>query len=216
MNTPLDLAISLRYEGLSGGSCCLSCGGAVDLAEPRAGEVCLDHGSGRGHEVQPQAEALGPDGFAYGVDLTSAMVDRARRTAEKLGITNARFLRADLAAIDLPNASVDLVISNCTINHAGDKAAVWREIARLLKPGGRFVVSDIYALEEVPDMYRNDPEAVAECWAGAVTRHEYLDVVEGAGFEAVRWLEESAPYMKGRIQVASFTLFGRKPKPWCG
>jgi len=210
-----ELAISDRYETLAQGSCCLSCGTAIDLAAPQPGEVCLDLGSGRGQDVLRMAEAVGPTGMAYGVDLTPAMLDRARRTAAKLGVTNARFLQAELAAIDLPDASVDLVISNCTINHAGDKAAVWRELARLLKPGGRFVVSDIYATAEVPGKFRNDPFAVAECWAGAVTRPEYLATVEGAGFERIAVVEESAPYAKGQIQVCSLTLSGRKPSGCC-
>ena len=105
----------------------------------------------------------------------------------------------------------DFVISNCTINHAGDKGAVWSEIFRILKPGGRFVVSDIYASEEVPLAYRSDPVAVAECWAGAVTREEYFDTVLQAGFTSIEVIEESLPYEKGDIEVSSITLAGNKP-----
>lgn len=156
------------------------------------------------------AEAVGPTGHAYGVDMADGMLEKARRTAEKLGIANATFLRAPLDGIPLPDASVDWVASNCALNHATDKAAVWREIARVLKPGGRFVVSDIYAVETIPDAYRNDPEAVAECWAGAVSRKEYLDHVAGAGLVDVRVTEESQPYEKGKAIVASFTVHGAK------
>lgn len=217
MTTPpeIQIAVTERYGGLAQSNCCLSCGGAVDLAAPQPGEIGLDLGSGRGLDVLRMAEAVGPGGFVYGVDLTQAMIDRAERQAAKLGIVNARFMRCDLAAIGLPGDHVDLVVSNCTINHAADKPAVWREIYRVLKPGGRFVISDIYALSPVPEEYRQDPEAVAECWAGSLTRQEYLADVEAAGFENVRVLEESAPYEKGRIMVASLSLVGIKPSRCC-
>lgn len=212
---PLETAVTERYGELAQSTCCLSCGGAIDLATPRPGEVGLDLGSGRGLDVLRLAEAVGPEGFAYGVDLTPSMIRRAEQNARKLGITNVRFMRSDLADIDLPSDFVDLVISNCTINHAPDKPAVWREIFRVLKPGGRFVVSDIYALAEVPAEYRTDPEAVAECWAGADTREVYLADVAAAGFTEVRLLEESAPYPKGRITVASLSIAGLKPSRCC-
>ncbi|MCU0456495.1 MAG: methyltransferase domain-containing protein [Bacteroidales bacterium] len=103
------------------------------------------------------------------------------------------------------------MISNCTINHSYDKVAVWNEIYRILKAGGRFVVSDIYSTEKVPDEFRNDPVAVAECWAGAVTREEYLLQLEKAGFEKIKIIEESEPYAKGKIKVSSWTVTGKKP-----
>ena len=208
----LEIAINERYGELAEGSCCLSCGGAINLAEPQPGEVCLDLGSGRGQDVLRLAEAVGSSGFAYGVDLTPAMLDTARRTAAKMGVENVKFLQAELSAIDLPSESLDLIISNCTINHAGDKLAVWQELFRLLKPGGRFVVSDIYSMDEVPEQFRNDPQAVAECWAGAVTRPVYMATLEQAGFPGVQILEESAPYPKGQIQCVSITLKGFKPR----
>ncbi|MFH1812330.1 MAG: methyltransferase domain-containing protein [Pseudomonadota bacterium] len=208
-------SIAQRYSELASSSCCLSCGGAIDLAQPRPGEVCVDLGSGRGQDVIRLAEAVGPTGLAYGVDVAEGMLATARRTAEKLGVTNARFVRCELEQLDLPARTADLVISNCTINHAGDKKAVWAEIFRVLKPGGRFVVSDIYATEEVPAAYRNDPVAVAECWAGAVTRDAYLETLVDSGFNSVQVLEESAPYAKGHIQVCSITLAGTRPAS-CG
>ena len=116
-----------------------------------------------------------------------------------------------MAALPLGDAEVDWVTSNCVLNHAADKAAVWREIARVLKPGGQFVISDIYTLEPVPEIYRNDPEAVAECWAGAILKSEYLAAIGEAGLTNISILEESAPYEKGKIKVASFTLSGNRP-----
>ena len=97
------------------------------------------------------------------------------------------------------------------LNHVSDKRAVWREIARLLKPGGRFVVSDIYAVEPVPEIYRSDPQAIAECWAGAILKSEYLAAIEAAGLANLQILEESEPYEKGKAKVASFTLAGARP-----
>lgn len=204
-------AIEARYGALAESSCCLSCGSALAHVAAEAGQKCLDLGCGRGTDVMRLAQRVGPVGHAYGIDITDSMLDRARRTSEKLGVVNVTFLKADLAALPIGNAEVDWVTSNCVLNHANDKAAVWKEIARVLKPGGRFVVSDIYALEPVPEVYRNDPEAVAECWAGAILKSEYLEAIGNAGLTNITILEESAPYDKGKIKVASFTLSGNRP-----
>lgn len=202
--------INDRYSGLAQSACCLSCGGAVNYAAVSPGEICVDLGSGRGADAIRMAANAGPGGFAYGIDTADGMIEKARATAQRLGMDNTAFIKSDLENLVLDNASVDVVISNCTINHAADKARVWREIHRILKSGGRFVVSDIYATTPVPERFRNDPQAVAECWAGAVTRQEYLDTVAGAGFTDVQVLEESKPYLKGSIEVASWTITARK------
>jgi arsenite methyltransferase len=206
-------AIEARYGDLAESSCCLSCGTASSLCEPTPGQVCVDLGCGRGTDVLRMAEKVAPDGHAYGIDLTDAMLQKARSTARKLGVTNATFLLGEIETIALPDASADWVTSNCVLNHVADKARAWREIARILKPSGRFVVSDIYAVEPIAPEDRADPEAVAECWAGAVTREEYLAHVAAAGFGDVTVLEESAPYRKGRAVVASFTLAGGRALP---
>ena len=203
-------AIETRYGGLAESSCCLSCGTAAQSCAPKPGQVCLDLGSGRGTDVLRLAEAVGPTGHAYGVDLADGMLEKARRTAEKLGVTNATFFRSTFDRLALPGESVDWVVSNCALNHADDKPAVWREIARVLRTGGAFVVSDIYAAEPIPEDLARDPAAVAECWAGAVTRAEYLAQIAAAGLVDVRVLEESTPYEKGKAVVASFTLTGTK------
>lgn len=208
--------INKRYTELAESDCCLSCGGAIHYAEPRTGEVCVDLGSGRGTDVIRMAEAVGSNGMAYGIDVADGMLEKARANAEKFGIANARFLRSELENIDLPDATADLVISNCTLNHAADKQAVWNEIHRILKKGGRFVVSDIYATQPIAEEYRNDPVAVSECWAGAVTKEEYLQQLENAGFATAEILEESAPYKKGHAEVASFTIAGKKAGCGCG
>ncbi len=211
-------AIQIRYTDLAESSCCLSCGTAAHLCEPTSGQVCVDLGCGRGTDVLRLAEKVGPTGHAYGIDLTEAMLAKARTTARKLGVTNATFLYADLEAIPLPDASVDWITSNCVLNHVSDKGRAWPEIARLLKAGGQFTISDIYAVDAISAEDRADPEAVAECWAGAVLRSEYLAFVAAAGLQDVVITEESAPYRKGRANVASFTLSGRKPavRKCCG
>lgn len=211
----MTLAIETRYAGLSESSCCLSCGTAVGSCEPEPGQVCVDLGSGRGTDVIRLAELVGPNGHAYGLDITEAMLEKARKTAQKLGVTNATFLRSELEKLALPDATADWVISNCVLNHASDKGRVWREIARILKKGGRFAVSDIYAVDPIADEYKNDPEAIAECWAGAIPKDEYLLHIKRAGLVDVEILEESAPYEKGKTRVASFTVVGRKTPKSC-
>lgn len=204
-------AIENRYSALAESSCGLSCGSAVQHVAAQPGQRCLDLGCGRGTDVSRLAAQVGEQGHAYGVDITEAMLDKAQRTAEKLGIRNVTFLKADLSALPIDDEQIDWVTSNCVLNHADNKPAVWREIARVLKPGGRFVVSDIYAIERVPERYRNDPDAVAECWAGAILKAEYLDAINAAGLANVTILEESVPYEKGKIRVASFTVTGVRP-----
>ena len=202
--------INNRYSELAESECCLSCGGAINYAEPKTGEVCVDLGSGRGTDVLRMAESVGATGFVYGIDISDGMLDKARRNAEKFGVTNVSFVRSELEKLELPDKVADLVISNCTLNHAADKQSVWNEIYRILKKDGRFVISDIYATTAIADEYRNDPVAVAECWAGSVTRSEYMQQLEKAGFASIEIIEESAPYAKGNAEVASFTIAGKK------
>ena len=167
--------INKRYSELAETTCCLSCGGAINHSGTRPGEICVDLGSGRGTDVLRLAEEVGNEGFVYGIDLSDGMIRKARSTAERLGISNVKFIQSTLEDIGLNDNTADLVISNCTINHSSDKQLVWNSIYRILKRGGRFVVSDIYSSEPVPEEFRNDPAAVAECWAGSVT-------VSGIGF----------------------------------
>ena len=204
--------INKRYTILADDSCCLSCGGAIDYSRPKPGEVCVDLGSGRGTDALRLADEVGDRGFVFGIDISEGMIRKAEATAVKLGVENVKFHKTELDALPIEDKSVDLVISNCTINHASDKRKVWNEIARILKNGGRFVVSDIYSSEPVPAEYKNDPEAIAECWAGSVTREEYMDQLQTAGFSNIEVLEESKPYPKGKIEVSSFTIHGMTGK----
>lgn len=207
--------INKRYSDLAESSCCLSCGGALNYSEAKPGEVCVDLGSGRGTDVIRLSETVGRDGFVYGIDISDGMIQKAVSTAERLGITNVDFVHSPLERINLDDCIADLVISNCTINHANDKQAVWNEIFRILKKGGRFVVSDIYAIDPIADEFRNDPVAISECWAGSVTRDEYIEHLLNAGFKSIRVIEESSPYEKGRARVSSWTVAGEKQSDKC-
>ena len=202
--------INKRYSELAETTCCLSCGGALSHSDARLNEVCVDLGSGRGSDVLRLAETVGQNGFVYGIDISEGMIKKSVDTSKRLGVTNVEFVQSTLEKIDLKSNMADLIISNCTINHSSDKQAVWNEIYRILKPGGRFVISDIYSENPVPDEYKNDPVAIAECWAGSVTRSEYLEQLRNAGFFTTEIIEESEPYQKGQIIVASWTLSGIK------
>ncbi|MBK8807742.1 MAG: methyltransferase domain-containing protein [Bacteroidales bacterium] len=167
--------IEIRYSELSqDDGCCLSCGGAINYSEPQIGEICVDLGSGKGTDVIRLAQKVGSSGHVYGIDIADGMLEKARKNAEKLNVKNVTFLKTDLHNLQLPNNTANLVISNCTINHAENKQTVWNEIYRILRKGGRFVVSDIYSSVPVPVEFKNDLVAVSECWAGAVTKQEYL------------------------------------------
>lgn len=207
--------INKRYSELATTDCCLSCGSAVNYAEAQPDEVCVDLGSGRGTDVIRLAEAVGKSGFVFGIDISDGMIQKAFNKAQQLGFTNVKFIQSNLEKIRLNDHIADLIISNCTINHASDKQSVWNEIYRILKNGGRFVVSDIYSTSPVPEEYKNDPVAIAECWAGSVTRNEYLKQLENAGFSSVNVIEESAPYDKGKIKVVSWTIAAKKPSGKC-
>ena len=212
MNT---IEIAGRYTVLANDTCCLSCGGAAEKSEAKANEVCIDLGSGRGTDVLRLADEVGAGGFVYGVDVTEEMIRRATTTAAKMGVNNVQFIHADLEQIPLESDIAHLIISNCTLNHVSNKSKVWAEIYRLLKNGGRFVISDIYSSEPVPEEYASDPVAVAECWAGSITRDEYLTIIKNTGFKEFGILEESMPYPKGKIEVSSFTITATKDEYSC-
>jgi len=210
------IEIDKRYTQLAEQECCLSCGGAIDLSHPKEGEVCIDLGCGKGTDLIRLREAVGETGFVYGVDISEGMLAKAKKNIEKFGYANVVLVRSELEQIQLNDKVADLIISNCTINHAQNKRAVWSEIHRILKKGGRFVVSDIYSTEPVPAEYANDPVAVSECWAGAITKDEYVKILTETGFKNVSIVEESKPYEKGKVTVVSFTVQANKSSCNCG
>jgi len=205
--------INIRYSDLAEEEgCCLSCGGALGKSKAGPGDVCVDLGSGRGTDALRLAETVGENGFVYGLDLSDGMIDKARKTAERMGVKNVEFIQTDLSEIPLADKSVDIVISNCVLNHVPDKQKTWNEIYRILKKGGTFTISDIYSSEPVPVEYASDPTAIAECWAGSVTREVYLRTLTEAGFDQIEILEESAPYEKGKIYCSSWTIRGSRTR----
>ncbi|MEO8216106.1 MAG: arsenite methyltransferase [Acidobacteriota bacterium] len=160
----------------------LGCGNPTALATLNAGDVVLDLGSGGGIDVLLSARRVGPTGKAYGIDMTDDMLKLARRNAAEAGATNVEFLKGELEAIPLPANSVDVIISNCVINLAADKDLVLREAFRVLKPGGRFAVSDVVVRGHVPDAIRRSVELWIGCVAGALEESEYRTKLEAAGF----------------------------------
>ncbi|MGH2617421.1 MAG: arsenite methyltransferase, partial [Thermomicrobiales bacterium] len=163
----------------------LGCGNPTALAELKPGETVLDLGSGGGIDVLLSARRVGPEGFAYGLDMTDEMLALAEQNRQKAGAENVQFLKGEIEAIPLPDNAVDVIISNCVINLSADKGQVLREAYRVLRPGGRFAVSDVVTQGELPDDLRADMEAWVGCVAGALEDGEYRRLVADAGFSDV-------------------------------
>ena len=163
----------------------LGCGNPTALIDLHEGDTVLDLGSGGGIDVLLSARRVGPTGFAYGVDMTDEMLSLAQENKAKAGVTNVAFLKGRIEDIPLPERSVDVVISNCVINLAADKSQVLREAYRVLKPAGRFAVSDVIAHGPVPETLRHNMEAWVGCLAGALEIDTYRRLLEDAGFEDI-------------------------------
>jgi SAM-dependent methyltransferase len=174
-----DADLAALPEGANLG---LSCGNPTALASPREGEVVLDLGSGAGLDVFIAARAVKASGRVIGVDMTPAMVSKARANAARAGLGNVEFRLGEIENLPVADASVDVVISNCVINLSPDKGRVFREIARVLKPGGRVAVSDMALLRPLPDAVREEILAYVGCVAGAVLLDEYVGHLRAAGF----------------------------------
>lgn len=162
----------------------LGCGNPTALAELCPGDTVLDLGSGGGIDVLLSAKRVGPTGFAYGLDMTDAMLALAEQNRQKAGAENVRFLKGTIEQMPLPDNSVDVIISNCVINLSADKDAVLREAFRVLKPGGRFAVSDMVVTGDLPEAVRKSMEAWAGCIAGALHERDYVAKLTAAGFAA--------------------------------
>ena len=163
----------------------LGCGNPTALADLQPGETVLDFGSGAGLDVLLSARRVGPGGIAYGLDMTDEMLEVARANQEKAGVPNARFLKGEMEDVPLPEASVDVIISNCVVNLSPDKDRVLSEAFRVLKPGGRIAISDIVVRGEIPAALRTDLEAWSGCIAGALSDEEYTTKLLRAGFEQI-------------------------------
>jgi SAM-dependent methyltransferase len=163
----------------------LGCGNPTALAKLQPGETVLDLGSGGGIDVLLSAKRVGPTGKAYGLDMTDEMLSLAEQNKLKSGLKNVEFLKGEIENIPLPNDTVDVIVSNCVINLSGDKDRVLREAFRVLKPGGRFAISDVVVRGEVPPEIRKSMELWVGCVAGALSETEYREKLSAAGFESV-------------------------------
>ncbi len=163
----------------------LGCGNPTALAELRSGETVLDLGAGGGIDVLLSAKRVGPAGKVYGLDMTDEMLALAEENKRRAGASNVEFLKGEIEHIPLPDNSVDVIISNCVINLSSDKGQVLREAFRVLKPGGRFAVSDVVVRGEVPEAIRRNVELWIGCVAGALEESEYRRLLAAAGFEGI-------------------------------
>ena len=187
----------------------LGCGVPTAVADLHEGETVLDLGSGAGADVLISARRVGSTGRAIGLDMTDEMLDLARANAAEAGVTNAEFVKGYLEDLPLPDASVDVVISNCVINLSGDKSQVLREVARVLKPGGRFAVSDVVADPDMDEATRTDMRAWTGCIAGALTREEFEGALTTAGLGEIEIRETHRVHE----YAASAIVRARKPGP---
>jgi arsenite methyltransferase len=187
----------------------LGCGNPTAVAELSAGETVLDLGSGGGIDVLLSARRVGPGGKAYGLDMTDEMLALARNNQRQAGVENVEFLKGTIEGIPLPDASVDVIISNCVINLSADKAQVLREAARVLRPGGRFAVTDIVADPEMDEATRRDMAQWTGCIAGALTEGEFRSELAAAGFDEIEIRETHRVHE----QAVSAIVRARKPQP---
>jgi SAM-dependent methyltransferase len=185
----------------------LGCGNPIAIAELHEGETVLDLGSGGGIDVLLSARRVGPAGLAYGLDMTDEMLELARRNQAEAGANNVQWLRGHIENIPLPANTVDVIISNCVINLSGDKPQVLREAARVLKPGGRFAVSDVIADPDMDEATRADMQAYTGCIAGALTREEFTDALAAAGLTDIT-IEETH-----RVHASAASAIVRATKP---
>lgn len=169
----------------------LGCGNPVAIASLKEGEIVLDLGSGAGFDCFLAANAVGNKGKVIGVDMTPEMITRARENADKGGYTNVEFRLGEIENLPVPDSYVDVIISNCVVNLSPEKSRVFTEAFRVLKPGGRVMVSDIVLLKTLPDEVRNSIEAYVSCIAGAALKGEYIEAMKMAGFKDIEIVEET-------------------------
>ena len=190
----------------------LGCGTPTAFADLKPGMTVLDLGSGAGIDVFIAAQAVGPAGKAIGIDMTDEMLKRARANKAKLGITNAEFWKGEIEDMPVESASVDRIISNCVINLVPDKRRAFSEMYRVLRNGGKFTVSDIVSIGEIPASVRKDMELWAGCIAGALDKQVYLQTVRGAGFKDLKISAEKPYHLDGDTSfgLESITLTATK------
>ncbi|HEY5649249.1 MAG TPA: arsenite methyltransferase, partial [Nitrospiria bacterium] len=189
----------------------LSCGNPTAVSGLKKGETVLDLGSGAGMDSFLAAEKVGPEGRVIGVDMTPEMVERARENAERSGVTNTEFRLGEIENLPVADGSVDVVISNCVINLSTDKARVFREVFRVLKPGGRIAIADIALTRPLPEEVFSSYEAYVGCVAGAVSVDDYRRLVEDSGLKDIRVSVKSGSSCSGPVEgVVSIEVTGCK------
>jgi arsenite methyltransferase len=208
----------------------LGCGLPTQFASIKPGNVVIDLGSGAGNDCFIARAETGSEGKVIGIDFTSAMIDKARQNAEKMGYHNVEFRQGDIENMPVSDGIADVVVSNCVLNLVPNKAAVFGEIYRVLKPGGHFSISDVVLVGELPDALRKDAEMYAGCVSGAIQETSYLALIGQAGFTAVkiqkrkpivipkdilsRYLDEEATdqFLHGETGIYSITVYAQKPE----
>lgn len=206
----LEEAIAGRYTCEAAGGQSLGCGQAMELADLQPGEVVVDLGCGSGKDAVAAARIVGKEGRVIGVDMTEAMLERARERRQEAGLDNISFLLGKVEDLPVETGTVDVVISNCVINHVPDKAGAYREVHRVLKPGGRFVIADVASKYRLPPEVTGDPQAWADCYGGAIPEEEYLAAIAAAGLREIKILKRRE-YEKNGFPMASLTIEGKKP-----
>lgn len=197
-------AIKKRYTEEAPACSTLSCGSNLDYIEWREDGVILDLGCGRGTDTIAAAKKL-IKGKAVGLDITEAMIEKAKENSLKENLENVNFVKGDIENLPFPDETFDYVISNCVINHAKDKQRAYAEIRRVLRVGGYFVISDPVTKYSLPDEIKNSPKEWAECFGGAITEQEYIDSIKRAGFAKVDILKRRE-YIKKGYEFISLTI----------
>ncbi len=183
----------------------LSCASNAEYAHLEPGQYVLDIGCGLGREVIKFAQQVGPRGLAVGIDITLNLIEEAQKNAQKKNIDNVQFVYADMENLTFQDNMFDKIFSNCVINHAPDKLKVFQEIFRILKVQGEIVISDAVSQQPLPAEVKNDPEAWAQCYGGAVTYLEYQEILLKAGFENIKVLKKR-DYLKEGYPFSSITF----------
>ncbi|TLN16174.1 arsenite methyltransferase, partial [bacterium] len=194
----------------------LGCGNPLAFSALKPGEVVLDIGSGGGLDSFLAAKRVAPSGRAIGVDMTPAMLERARAAAQRVGIENVEFRQGQAEALPVGGRTVDVVISNCVINLAEDKGQVFREAFRVLKGGGRLEISDVVASAGLPRRLRENAGEWAACVSGALPEKEYLDLVREAGFVDIQTRRSASDGQVDGVEIYSLQVSARKPAGCCG
>jgi arsenite methyltransferase len=184
----------------------LGCADLVPYFDIKKGDIVLDLGCGSGNQDIRLCEIVGERGFIYGLDITESMIEKAKSKNER---KNLKFVLGDIKKLSFAEESINVVLSNCVINHSQDKKKVYSEIFRVLKNGGHFLIGDVMAVEKLPDEISNDPEKIAECWGGAIPKDDYFQIIKDIGFSNVHELS-SRQYFKNDFLLESIIIKGEK------